>query len=107
MVLARVKGTVVATHKSASMEGLKLLLLERIDAARLKGTGEYGVGDGQRGGQRGGGGVLCHWLLCADDGYRQGQALGCDDHAMGQPGRNGSGIKIERRGQSDGSKRTD
>jgi microcompartment protein CcmK/EutM len=26
MVLARVKGTVVATHKSASMEGLKLAL---------------------------------------------------------------------------------
>jgi microcompartment protein CcmK/EutM len=44
MVLARVKGTVVATHKSASMEGLKLLLLERIDAARLKGKGEYVVG---------------------------------------------------------------
>ena len=44
MVLARVKGTVVATHKSASMEGLKLLLLERIDAVSLKGKGEYVVG---------------------------------------------------------------
>ena len=44
MVLAREKGTVVATHKSASMEGLKLLLLERIDAVSLKGKGEYVVG---------------------------------------------------------------
>jgi microcompartment protein CcmK/EutM len=44
VVLARVKGTVVATHKSASMEGLKLLLLERIDAVSLKGKGEYVVG---------------------------------------------------------------
>ena len=44
MVLARVKGTVVATHKSATMEGLKLLLLERIDAVSLKGKGEYVVG---------------------------------------------------------------
>ena len=44
MVLARVKGTVVSTHKSASMQGLKLLLLERIDAVTLKGKGEYVVG---------------------------------------------------------------
>ena len=34
----------MATHKSASMEGLKLLLLERIDAVSLKGKGEYVVG---------------------------------------------------------------
>ena len=34
----------VSTHKSASMEGLKLLLLERIDAVSLKGKGEYVVG---------------------------------------------------------------
>jgi microcompartment protein CcmK/EutM len=44
VVLARVKGTVVSTHKSASMAGLKLLLLEKIDAVTLKGKGEYVVG---------------------------------------------------------------
>ena len=44
MVLARVKGTVVSTHKPASMEGMKFLLLERIDAVSLKGKGEYVVG---------------------------------------------------------------
>ena len=44
MVLARVKGTVVSTHKSPAMTGLKLLLLEKIDAVSLKGKGEYVVG---------------------------------------------------------------
>jgi len=44
MVLARVKGTVVATHKSPPMEGLKLLLLEKIDPVTLKGKGDYVVG---------------------------------------------------------------
>ena len=44
MVLARVKGTVVATHKSPSMEGMRLLLLEKIDAVNLSGKGEYVVG---------------------------------------------------------------
>jgi microcompartment protein CcmK/EutM len=44
MVLARVKGTVVATHKPASMEGLRLLLLEKVDAVSLKGKGDYVVG---------------------------------------------------------------
>jgi microcompartment protein CcmK/EutM len=44
MVLARVKGTVVCTHKPSSMEGLKLLLLEKIDAVSLKGKGDYVVG---------------------------------------------------------------
>ncbi|MGA2975152.1 MAG: EutN/CcmL family microcompartment protein [Spirochaetia bacterium] len=43
MVLARVKGTVVSTHKSPSMEGLRLLLLEKIDAATLKGKADYVV----------------------------------------------------------------
>ena len=43
MVLARVKGTVVSTHKSPSMQGLKLLLLEKIDAVSLKGKGDYAV----------------------------------------------------------------
>lgn len=31
MTLARIAGTVVASHKDPSLEGLKLLLLERID----------------------------------------------------------------------------
>ena len=44
MVLARVKGTVVSTHKPQSMDGLRLLLLEKIDAVSLKGKGDYVVG---------------------------------------------------------------
>jgi len=44
MVLARVKGTVVSTHKPSSMEGMKFLLLEKVDAVSLKGKGEYVVG---------------------------------------------------------------
>ena len=44
MVLARVKGTVVSTHKPDSLEGLRLLLLEKIDAVSLKGKGDYVVG---------------------------------------------------------------
>jgi len=44
VVLARVKGTVVSTHKSPSMQGLKLLLLEKVDAVSLKGKGDYVVG---------------------------------------------------------------
>ena len=44
MVLARVKGTVVSTHKPDSMEGLRLLLLEKVDAVTLKGKGDYEVG---------------------------------------------------------------
>ncbi len=43
MVLARVKGTVVATQKAESLGGLKLLLLERIDAASLRGKSDYVV----------------------------------------------------------------
>ena len=44
MVLARVKGTVVSTHKPDSLQGLRLLLLEKIDAVTLKGKGDYVVG---------------------------------------------------------------
>jgi microcompartment protein CcmK/EutM len=44
MVLARVKGTVVSTHKPSTMEGMKFLLLEKIDAVTLAGKGEYVVG---------------------------------------------------------------
>jgi microcompartment protein CcmK/EutM len=43
MVLARVRGTVVSTHKSPPLEGLKLLLLERIDPVTLKGKGDFAV----------------------------------------------------------------
>jgi len=43
MVLARVSGTVVATHKPASLQGLRLLLLEKVDAVSMKGKGDYVV----------------------------------------------------------------
>jgi len=43
MVLARVSGTVVATQKPASLVGLRLLLLERVDAATMKGKGDWVV----------------------------------------------------------------
>jgi ethanolamine utilization protein EutN len=43
MILARVIGTVVSTHKPASMEGLRLLLLEKVDAQTLKGKADYVV----------------------------------------------------------------
>ncbi len=41
MVLARVRGTVVATHKPDSMTGLRLLLLEKIDPVSLAGKGDF------------------------------------------------------------------
>jgi microcompartment protein CcmK/EutM len=41
MVLARVRGTVVATHKPESMTGLRLLLLEKIDPVSLAGKGDF------------------------------------------------------------------
>jgi microcompartment protein CcmK/EutM len=44
MVLARVKGTVVSTQKTEQLEGLKLLLLEKIDPVSMKGKGDYAVG---------------------------------------------------------------
>ena len=44
MVLARVKGTVVSTHKPSTMEGMRFLLLEKIDAVTLAGKGDYVVG---------------------------------------------------------------
>jgi microcompartment protein CcmK/EutM len=44
MVLARVLGTVVSTHKSDSLGGLKLLLIEKIDPVTMKGKGDYAVG---------------------------------------------------------------
>jgi microcompartment protein CcmK/EutM len=44
MLLARVMGTVVSTHKPESLQGLRLLLLEKIDAVTVKGKGDYVVG---------------------------------------------------------------
>jgi microcompartment protein CcmK/EutM len=44
MTLARVKGTVVSTHKPSSMEGMRFLLLEKIDPVTLAGKGDYVVG---------------------------------------------------------------
>jgi microcompartment protein CcmK/EutM len=41
MVLARVTGTVVSTRKESKIEGIKFLLLEKIDPKSVKGTGEY------------------------------------------------------------------
>lgn len=41
MVLARVVGTVVSTRKEQRMEGVPSLLLEKIDAATMKGSGSY------------------------------------------------------------------
>jgi carbon dioxide concentrating mechanism protein CcmL len=37
-------GTVVSTHKPESLQGLRLLLLEKIDAVTVKGKGDYVVG---------------------------------------------------------------
>ncbi len=43
MVLARVEGTVVATHKPDSMVGMRFLLCEKVDPVTMKGKGEYVV----------------------------------------------------------------
>jgi microcompartment protein CcmK/EutM len=41
MVLARVVGTVVSTNKEPKIEGIKFLLLEKIDPATMKGKKDY------------------------------------------------------------------
>ena len=51
MQLARVTGTVVSTRKEQRIEGIKFLLLERIDPSAMAGKGDYvvamdGVGAG-------------------------------------------------------------
>ncbi len=51
MILARVSGTVVSSRKAEKMEGLRLLLLEKIDPISMKGKNEFvvamdGVGAG-------------------------------------------------------------
>ena len=43
MVLARVVGTVVSSHKQVKMEGIKFLLVEKIDAVTLKGKNDFVV----------------------------------------------------------------
>ena len=43
MQLARVTGTVVSTRKEPRIEGIKFLLLEKIDAATLEGKRDYVV----------------------------------------------------------------
>ncbi len=52
MILARVTGTIVASQKATMMEGIKLLLLEKIDPINLKGKNDFvvamdGVGAGK------------------------------------------------------------
>lgn len=51
MVLAKVVGTVVSEHKEKRLEGIKFLLLEKIDPATMKGKNDFvvamdGVGAG-------------------------------------------------------------
>lgn len=43
MILARVKGTVVSSAKEKRLEGLKLLLLEKVDPKTLKGKPDFVV----------------------------------------------------------------
>jgi len=43
MLLARVVGTVVSTHKSKKIEGIKFLLLDKLDVATMKGKNDYVV----------------------------------------------------------------
>jgi len=43
MLLARVTGTVVATSKEPRIEGIKLLVLEKVDPATMEGRKDYVV----------------------------------------------------------------
>lgn len=43
MILARVVGTVVASHKSEKIEGIPFLLVEKIDPETLQGKKDYVV----------------------------------------------------------------
>jgi microcompartment protein CcmK/EutM len=43
MILARVVGTVVSTHKSEKIAGIKFLLVEKIDPITMKGKKDYVV----------------------------------------------------------------
>ena len=43
MILAKVVGNVVSNHKDQKMEGIKLLLLEKIDPVTLSGKNDFVV----------------------------------------------------------------
>jgi len=43
MILARVVGTVVSTRKEPKIEGIKFLLLDKINPETVKGLGDYVV----------------------------------------------------------------
>ena len=43
MILARVVGSVVSTHKTETIEGIKFLLLEKVKIPSLEGTGDFVV----------------------------------------------------------------
>ena len=43
MILAKVIGTVVASQKAQKMEGIKLLLLEKVDPVTMKGKNDFVV----------------------------------------------------------------
>jgi len=54
MILGRVTGSVVSTHKEKLLEGVKILVVEKIDPKSLEGTGDYvmaldavGAGEGE------------------------------------------------------------
>ena len=41
MILAKVVGTVVSSHKAEKMDGIKFLLLEKIDPVTMKGKNDF------------------------------------------------------------------
>ena len=43
MVLARVVGTVVSSHKEPRIEGIKFLLIEKVNPLSMEGTGDHVV----------------------------------------------------------------
>ena len=43
MILAKVVGTVVSSHKAPKIEGIRFLLLEKIDPVTLKGKNDFVV----------------------------------------------------------------
>ena len=43
MILAKVVGTVVSSHKAPKIEGIRLLLLEKIDPVSIKGKNDFVV----------------------------------------------------------------
>src|SRR4051812_48562419 len=43
MILAKVVGTIVSSHKAQKIEGIKFLLLEKIDPVTMKGKNDFVV----------------------------------------------------------------